>query len=82
MTMAVITDMADPDVNAGTDVADMNPDADLGICRCRAQKGQCENRSYEGFHEGSLSLIFDRSPFNSGALLRMAGRLVPERPGV
>ena len=36
MAMVVITGMADPDVNAGANVADMNPDADLGICRCRA----------------------------------------------
>lgn len=43
MAMAAIVMMTDPEVNAGSNAADMRPDADIGSCRRRAQQAQGKN---------------------------------------
>jgi hypothetical protein len=45
--------VADADMNAGTDAADMNSDANVGARSRRAQQAQCKYRGNKSFH-GSL----------------------------
>jgi hypothetical protein len=45
MTIAIAVVMiADPQMDAGTDAADMDADADLGVRGRCAQQTQCKNR--------------------------------------
>ena len=45
MTIAVTVMIADSHMHAGTDAADMDPDADFGVRGGCAQQTQCKNRS-------------------------------------
>ena len=70
MTMVMVMVIADADMHAGANAANMGPDANIGTCRSSAQKAQREYRSDQFLHES----------------LRSCGRLVicfsaPKMPG-